>query len=194
MKKIPALLATLIFSIANFAYAVPFHFEDDIFYANDVVFAHFTLTEAKDVSLWTDSCKDLLNFDPNITLWKADGTKIGHNDDNASIGPSQTFGDAGLVIPALAAGDYIVSLAMFNNWSISETLSDGFIFDHYAQITLTDWNSEFGTNSGPAWSLWLSGVDDAHIATPSTSVPEPASLALLLSGLIALGIKRVRAS
>lgn len=192
MKKISALLTTLLVSITNYAHAIPFKFEDDIFYANDVVFAHFTLTEARDVSLWTDSCKNLVNFDPNITLWKADGTKIGHNDDDASVGPNQTFGDAGLVIPALAAGDYIVTLAMFNNWALGDKLTDGFEFDYYAKTTLSDWHLEFGTSGGPSWSLWLSDVDDAHVSSPSNSVPEPAPLALLLAGLMALGVKRKR--
>lgn len=192
MKKMPALLTTLLLSITNYAHAIPFHFEDNIFYTKDVVFAHFTLTETRDVSFWTDSCLYGVNFDPNIALWDANGSKLHANDDDNTISPdTQTFGDSGLKISALAAGEYIVTLAMFNNWSVSDHLSDGFLFDYDAKMTLSDWNMEFGTSSGAAWSLWLSGVEDAYVA-PSNSVPEPVSLALFLTGLIALGVKRKR--
>ncbi|WP_323813640.1 DVUA0089 family protein [Cellvibrio sp. NN19] len=192
MKAITSLVAAALLSVASYANAGLFHFTGEIENHNDVIYTYFTVeNDATNVRVWTDSFQNGINFDPITALWKADGTRIDQNDDNASINPlTQTIYDSGFLVPFLAAGDYIFTVATYNNWSISTQLADGFTFDNQAPIALSQWNQPANsTNMGPHWSLWLDGVDRA---SNPTAVPEPTLLVLLGLGLLALGFKRAR--
>lgn len=192
MKKITALAAAALLSFTGYANAGLFHFTGEIENHNDVIYTYFTVgADATDVRVWTDSFQGGVNFDPITALWKADGTLIGQNDDNSSINPStQTIYDSGLWFNSLAAGDYIFTVATYNNWAAGSTLNAGFVFDNQTPIALENWNQPANhINMGKYWSLWLDGVDSA---SNPTSVSEPAPLALLGLALLGLGWRRAR--
>lgn len=192
MKKITSLVAAALLSLTSYANAGLFHFTGEIENHNDVIYTYFSVeNDATNVRVWTDSFQSGVNFDPITALWKADGTLINQNDDNSGINPgTQTIYDSGFNLPFLAAGDYIFTVATFNNWAIGSQLASGFSFDNQAPIALSDWTQPANHfNMGSHWSLWLDGVDRA---SSPTAVPEPALWILLSMGLFALGLKRTR--
>lgn len=165
---------------AGSAHAALFNFTGNIQNHNDVVFINFTLNaDATNVRVWTDSFMSATNFDPITALWRADGSLIAQDDDNASINPAtQTWFDSGFSLASLTAGDYIFSVATFNNFASGSNLSDGFSFDGQTPIALADWTQPANhTGMGSYWSVWLDGVDSAD--GPDTEVPVTAPLALL---------------
>lgn len=191
MKKIGLSAILLILLSAGNANAALINFTGNIQYHNDVIYTYFTLNnDATDVRVWTDSYQNGVNFDPVTALWDASGNLIGENDDNASINAAtQTRYDSGLTLPTLAAGDYIFTVATYDNLALGSTLSDGFAFDSETPVDLANWcQPSSHCNMGTFWSVWLDGVDSA--SNPNSSVPEPAAILLLGLGLAAVGVSR----
>jgi hypothetical protein len=182
MKKINLLLGSALLAAVAAApsHAADFSFSGTIHYQKDVIEIPFTLNQdATDVKVWTDSYLDGVNFDPITAVWK-DGLRVGQNDDNPNIAPGQTRYDSGLTFHSLTAGNYLFTIAAYNNWSNGLLLSQGFRFDNDAAIPLADWDQPASHRGmGPNWSVHLSGVDGA---TPPP-VPEPESYAMLAAGL-----------
>lgn len=187
-KAILALAGLMTFA-AN-SQAALMNFTGEIENHNDVVYTYFTVGEdSTNVDVWTDSFMNGTNFDPITALWTADGSLLAQNDDDSSINPStQTVYDSGFSIANLAAGDYIFTVATYNNFATGTTLSDGFLFDDQDAIALQDWTQPAnGSDMGSHWSVWLDGIESA---TNPHSVPEPSSLILLLLGAMGLGVAR----
>ncbi|GGD67582.1 DVUA0089 family protein [Lacimicrobium alkaliphilum] len=186
VKNISLAAAMLVTFNANSALL---HFEGNIEYHNDVILTYFTIeNDATDVRLWTDSFMDGINFDPITALWQADGTLINEDDDNDSINPeTQTTFDSGFTLDFLAAGEYIFSVATYNNFASGNNLSNGFDFDGESPIALSEWTQPANsTGMGSYWSVWLDGVDSASNPSDPTEVPEPLSLLLFAAGLLGL--------
>ncbi len=165
-----------------------FHFDGWIDYHNDVVYSYFSLADdANDVRIWTDSFESGANFDPITALWRAsDGYLLGQNDDNPYINPgTQTYWDSGMEFSTLAAGDYIFTIASYDNFASGNYLSDGFYYDGAQPIPIEQW-WVYGEGY---WSLWLEGVDTAEVPgddepeDPGQPVPEPTTLLLFGLGL-----------
>jgi hypothetical protein len=180
-----ALVAAL--TAAMGAQAAQFDFQGDIATHKDVIKINFTLlTDATDVKVWTDSFMGGVNFDPITAVWAQSGTgwnRIGENDDRSNIAPGQTIYDSGLTFANLTAGNYLFTIATYNNFSNGTTLAQGFRFDNQAPIPLAQWNQPANhLNMGTHYSVHLSGVDGAVSA-----VPEPESYAMLLAGLGIVG-------
>ena len=180
-----ALVAAL--TAAMGAQAAQFDFQGDIATHKDVIKINFSLlTDATNVKVWTDSFQNGVNFDPITAVWKQTNTGwnlIGENDDDASIAPGQTYYDSGLGFGNLSAGNYMFTIATFNNFANGTTLAQGFRFDNQVAIPLAQWNQPSnGLNKGTHYSVHLSGVDGAVSA-----VPEPESFAMLLAGLGIVG-------
>ncbi len=171
-----ALLAT---AVAAPGYAADFSFSGTIQTQKDVIEIPFTLLQdATGVKVWTDSYLNGVNFDPITAVWK-DGVRVGQNDDNATIAPGQTKFDSGLKFSSLSAGNYLFTIAAYNNFAVGNLLSQGFTYDHDAAIPLSSW-CEPASHCGmaPHWSVHLTGVDGA-----TAPVPEPGSYAMLVAGL-----------
>lgn len=186
MKLKPLALALALTAAAG-AQAAQFNFEGDIATHKDVIQISFSLlTDATDVRVWTDSFQNGVNFDPITAVWSQTNTGwnlLGQNDDRSDIAPGQTIYDSGLTFATLGAGNYLFTIATYNNWAVGTTLAQGFTFDNQAAIPLSQWNQPANhTNMGTHYSVHLSGVDSAVSA-----VPEPESYAMLLAGLGLVG-------
>lgn len=187
--KPTALLAAML--LATGAQAAQFDFSGDIANHNDVIQISFSLaSDATNVKVWTDSYLNGVNFDPITAVWSQSGSNwnlVGQNDDNPYIVPGLTKFDSGLTFGSLAAGNYLFTIATYNNFASGTTLAQGFKFDNQTPIPLAVWDQPAShANMGTHYSVHLSGVD---VAAP---VPEPETYAMLLAGLGVLGWARRR--
>ncbi len=185
--KFKSIALVVALTAAMGAQAAQFDFQGDIATHKDVIKINFSLlANATNVKVWTDSFLGGVNFDPITAVWSQTNTgwtRIGQNDDNPNIAPGQTRFDSGLTFATLASGNYLFTIATYNNFANGTTLAQGFKFDNQAPIPLAQWNQPAnGFNKGTHYSVHLSGVDGAVSA-----VPEPESFAMLLAGLGIVG-------
>lgn len=152
---------------------------------NSLVHIDFDVASAGNVSMWTDSWQSGLNVDPMLSLFGAQGQLLDWNDDDAAASAERAY-DAGLSL-WLAAGHYRLTLSASFNGPQGGTLAEGFAYDGETPIPVPDWNQpSYDLNSnnqkGMAWRVNFDGVQQAAV------VPEPQRAALLISGLLALGL------
>lgn len=169
------------------AQAADFTRSGSLVYNTDVVQIDFTVSTSGAVRLWTDSWQAGLNFDPVLGLFSATGALLQVGDDTsdpAALLPGQGGYDSQLLLPALAAGQYRLTLSASSNDPLGPTLADGFLLAGTVPVLISEWNQpsyDINKNDqkGGAWQVHLDGVDAVSV------VPEPASQALLLAGLLA---------
>ena len=145
---------------------------------NDVVQVDFTMAAAGgNVRIWTDSWFSGQNFDPSAALWArvgSDFSRLAEVDDDDTIAAGQGFYDTGFFLPALAAGNYRVTLVAAVNASNGNVLSQGFAYDRETPIPLALWNQptydpNVNDQKGGFWRLNLFGVSTANrVPTPGT--------------------------
>lgn len=185
-KPVPRALAALTLALAaTGSQATDFSFSGQMAFHNDLVQIDFTVDAPGVVKLWTDSWQSGLNVDPMLSLFNGSLSLVASNDDDDSIAAGQGFYDAGLSLPL--AGAYRLTLSAASNVALGPTLSNGFTYSADAPIRLADWvqpssDINLGDQKGGAWQVHLSGV------TLAAAVPEPQSLALLLAGLLGVGL------
>lgn len=192
---------------ANAAMAAPVDltFTGTFLKDNDVLKFNFTLTEARDVTIFSSSWDDG-GFDPILSLWNSSGNLIESQDDGHNIGStlvngvSYTHGNwDSYYTRHLEAGSYIVAITQYDNFNKSSLLSDGFEYDDNPNFT-------FDLGYGPQpffngvdsvvgrtgdWTFHVLNVDSAIVQIPG-DVPEPATIALIGAGLAGLGAARRR--
>jgi hypothetical protein len=196
-QMLNTVILTLTLGMASAAQAVLINFEGNIEFHNDVIYTYFTLdNDATNVRMWTDSFKNGENFDPITALWKDSGELVDENDDNDNIDTAtQTRYDSGLVFGNLSAGDYVFTIATYNNFASGTMISDGFSFDNETAIPLAVWNQPAnGVDMGTFWSVWFDGVSSARSDSPSVAVSEPSAIALMSFGLFGLLASRRKSS
>ena len=184
MKKFLA-VALLSLSAAS-ANAASFTFTGNLENRNATTHFDFSLaTVSTNVRAWTDSFLSGVNLDPIIAIWKQVGLDyqlIGQNDDNPNIAFGQTRFDAGLTFASLAAGNYRLTVAPYNNFATGTLFSQGFQFD-----------SRSVTPHGYAGNFFRVNIDGVDSASPVSPVPEPETYAMLLAGFgLMAGIARRR--
>jgi hypothetical protein len=187
-----AVVAGLLALSSAASQAATFDFTGSISTQKDIITVPFTLNaDTFNVSVWTDSYKDGLNFDPITAVWQQTGSTwslVGENDDNSSIKPDLTRFDSGIYFNQLSAGSYLFTIAAYNNFANGSELSQGFKFDNETPVALADWDQPASHRGmGSVFSVHLEGVDQA-----TAPVPEPETYALMGVGLLGLFASRRR--
>lgn len=144
-------------------------------------------------------------FDPILALFDSTGAEINQNDDGGSNVPADSVTGEHYdtyLQSTLAAGTYTVSVMEYDNFANGPNLSDGF-----ARTGQGDFTAAFGCSEGkfcdvsgdPAgnsrngnWEFDILGVNSASTMGGGSSVPEPASIGLLLLGAAGLSARRMR--
>lgn len=190
------LIAVLL--LAGTSNALDYDFSGNLTNHNDVLRYSFTTNGTSTVTLFSSSWDDG-NFDPMLGLWRSDGSSILWQDDGGRVGTTLSNGVAydhgrwdSYYSQLLDAGTYFVTLMTYYNRPLGNNLSDGFIYDSEAPISMTSWNQPANGNRGDYYAFHILGVQGAHDAS---AVPEPSTLLLLCCGLISLafyGRRRMR--
>lgn len=184
MKHTLTLLAAL---LSLHAGAADLTFSGQAVNHNDKIVIDFQVAAGSSITLWTDSWQSGLNFDPQLFLAQGNTLVQEDNDGGSSINAGAGFFDAGLQFTSSSAGSYRLVLNASSNTPRGTTLSQGFLYDDDTPIRLADWNQPgYDVNAndqkGGFWRVHLSGVETAAV------VPEPAGWALMLPGVLALGL------
>jgi hypothetical protein len=121
-------------------------------------------------------------FDSYLSLfagWGGAATFVSSNDDGACPPATAlpTCSDSTLSLPSLAAGNYTLAMSVFGNASFAENSGSGTLGDGFIGL------GSYGSRT-PAWAV--------DIGSPAL-VPEPATSAMLLAGILFLaGLARRR--
>lgn len=202
LKKIAA-LAVLSLSTVS-AHAANFSFAGEFQYDNDVQLFSFTVGSASEVSLRSWSYAGGVNaagqtisrggFDPILTLFDANGVRIGQQDDGgcslvAADSVTRQCFDTFFTV-ALAAGSYTASIQQFDNFSRG-SLEAGFIYDGVENRQFRNGFVDIQNDKrNGSWAFDVLNVNEA--ALPPSDVPEPTSIALLSAALFGMAAVRRR--
>jgi hypothetical protein len=148
-------------------------------------------------------------FDPILALFDSTGALINQDDDGSNVNDSGVGGSGQswdvFLSAALGAGSYTVSVMQYNNFAIGPNLANGFVRTGQGNFTgalaSCAGNGSFEDVSGALpgcqrdnhWAFDILNVASAVVVPPNqTAVPEPASMILVGSGLIAALRRRSR--
>jgi hypothetical protein len=197
MKKIGWIIAAaFMFGNSSVASSASFRFSGNLTNHNDVIKIGFSVAnDTTNVKVWTDSFGATgltqegpgTNFDPITALWNADtGVLLAENDDDPTIAPGQTYFDSGFSLATLSAGNYLFTMATFDNFALGTNITDGFAYDSQSPILISDWDqpSNEGNLRGTFWRINLEGVDT--VTPPPTSVPLPSAIWMFGSAILSL--------
>ena len=170
---------------------------------NDIVKLNFSVDSLSTVTIFSSSWDDG-GLDPILAIWDASGNKMHEQDDGGNIGSTSSNGvlyDHGswdsYFSVELAAGDYTATIGMYNNFSVSNLLADGFSQDanpNFSGGLFGCSNDVFcgagGDNRTADWAFHVLNVSTADVEV--SQVPEPGTLAILALGLVGLNMQARR--
>ncbi len=138
-------------------------------------------------------------FDPILALFGPTGNYLGQNDDGGGAVPADSVTgahyDTYLQLTLSQSGTFTVSVMEYDNFARQPTLADGFIRDGQGNFTAFGNCPQFldvrGSCRDSHWAFDILGATTANQEGGPSPIPEPASLTLLGTGLIA-GARRLR--
>lgn len=158
MKLLKLTLASLLVGASSLS-AADFDFSGTFRQDNDIAQFNFTVGVDSTVTVFSSSWDDG-GFDPILAIWTGGGSLMAQQDDGGNTGStmsnavSYTHGtwDSYYTV-FLTAGNYIATVAQYNNFSVSANLADGFQQDGNPNFT-------FDQNYGGATQPLFNGVWD----------------------------------
>jgi PEP-CTERM motif len=198
-----SLAASIPVQAADFDFSGTFENDNDVQLFNFQIDADRTVTVFSSSWLYGDPLPGdpLGGFDPILALWDSAGNLIAQQDDGRNIGSTLSNGVSynhgywdTYFTQFLAAGNYTVSIAQFNNFAAGTNLSQGFLRDSQPNFTFTQgyggatqplFNGVWDSNDPRTneWQFHILNADRAEVV----NIPEPAS-AMGLLGFGAVGI------
>ena len=171
----------------SFSFTGDFTHDEDVRLFNFSILANSSAVVVKTLSVdgGTNAAGNPIvggGFETYLALFKADGEAITDTS-------NKTLGNDALItiVGTLLAGNYIVALTQYDNIALGN-LGDGFAAD----LGLASFSgAPFSVFGGDGhWAVDITFVDSANPA--GVGIPEPASLALTLTGLAGLGMSTRR--
>lgn len=196
-------------SSGAFAAPMDFDFSGTFTNDNDIVLLDFSVGSDSNITIFSSSWIDGdsgLGFDPILAIWDADGNLVQEQDDGGNIGSTMSndvlyaHGEWDTYFDVfLASGSYTASIGQYDNFAVSNLLSDGFEEDGNPNFTFDNgfgpeamfngvW-SDTDARTGD-WEFHILNVDEAIVVVEPTPVSVPATFALFGLGLAGIAWSR----